>query len=649
MGFEEVIKQQMSEKKATNWEGTVIEYLHKVKESPEIAMSAPGRVYNMVTKSGTSEIDPSFRIRGYDDIVGYNFFKDQIFGSYYGIADIMKFLHAASKRTETGRRILMLIGPVSSGKSTIAARIKRGLEEYSVPKYVLKDCPMNEEPLMVIPKADRPYWEEELGVKIDGELCPVCRHNIKEHHTDENGIIDWASIPVTQFQFSEQMRNGIGTFQPSDEKAQDISELIGSVNMSKLHMYGEADPRAYEYNGELQAANGGLIEYIEMLKCSTKFHYVLITIAQEQLIKVPRFPQTHIDVLLLAHTNQSEFDSFKSDPKNEALHDRIYPVFVPYNLRVRDEIKIYEKMIRESDFAHMHISPRALEVAAQFAVLTRLTESSKVSNLIEKMKIYNGESTKEFKKEEVDVKSLRQEGKANGEGMSGISPRFIINALNVAMGAKSKKECINTIDVIKALKTNFNHHIGISEEDVDRYINMLTGDKDSVASEYKEFAKEEVNMAFLYAYDEQAQALFDRYMVNATAFVKKDKVLDPLTEDLKDPDEKIMRSIEELIGVPENSKEEFRKGVFVWKADKLEQGEKFTYNDYDPLRQAIQKKLVGDLKNFVSLSLADTTTTDPKAKKKREKAMETLLEKGYCTSCANSLLGFVGEILRREE
>jgi len=382
--------------------------------------------------------------------------------------------------------------------------------------------------------------------------------------------------------------------------------------------------------------------------CDPRLMYVLISLAQEQVIKSPGFPQMYIDTLIVGHTNCTEFDSFKADKKNEALHDRMYPIYVPWNLRVDDEVKIYEKMIKESSFRGIHIAPHTLKMAAEFAVLTRLTESSKVSNKVEKMKIYNGEITEGFKKTDIDVKELRQEGRDKGEGMKGISPRFIINALNVALGTKEDKKCVNPIDVIRALRENFSHQMGIEEEDIETYKNLLLGEKDSVNAEYKEIAKKEVNMAFLYAYDDQAEALFENYMRNVTAYCLKEKVYDSVTGEYSDPDEKLMRSLEELVPVPENSKSEFRNGIFVYKSTALEQGKKFSYKDYPPLKDAIEKKLMADLKPMVSTALADKSGTDPKAKKRREKALQNLLEKGYCQECASVLLAYVGEILRRE-
>lgn len=646
--FRDLILEQRKNKDNSMWEGKMIDYLYKVQEHPELATFAPGRVYNMIMSYGTEPVDDSLKMRGYEDLVRYKFFDNKIYGSLEPIHDLMTFLKASARRTETGKRILIMVGPVSSGKSTISALIKRGLEDDIAPKFVIKDCPIHEEPLHLIPLNDRPMWEEKLGVKIEGHLCPMCQYNVDTNFTDEEGHVKWDEVPITQMKFSEQKRMGIGTFSPSDAKSQDVSELIGRVNMSKITRYGETDPRAFQFNGELHVANGGIIEYIEILKCDIKFHYVLITAAQEQMIKSPGFPQMYIDTLIWSHTNEVEFDSFKSERKNEALCDRMYSVMVPWNLRVDDEIKIYEKMIRESDFKNIHIAPGALKVAAQFAVLSRLVPSTRVTSSVEKMRIYNGEITEEMKKAEVDIKSLREEGRKLGEGMTGISPRFIINALNMALGMKEVKNCITPVDVIRALRNNFDHHIGITEEDSQKYLTMLIGEKDSVSFEYKNMAKKEVNMAFLSAYDEQAQSLFENYIMNATAFCKKEKVLDTITGEMSDPDEKLMRQIEEYISVPVNSKNEFRQGIFVYKSSRLEKGQPFTFKDYDPLRTAIEKKLISDLKNIVNLTIADKSATDEKTKRRRKTAINKMISHGYCEHCATMVLAFVAELQRRE-
>jgi serine protein kinase len=391
------------------------------------------------------------------------------------------------------------------------------------------------------------------------------------------------------------------------------------------------------------------MEYVEILKCDIKFHYILITVAQEQVLKAPGFPQIYVDEVILSHTNQTEFDKFKSVKENEALHDRMYPIFVPYNLKATEEEKIYEKMIERSEFREVHLAPNTLDAVAQFAVLTRLSESQICPNLIKKMKYYNGDPVAEKEKDQVDVIQLRLEGKNKGEGMSGISPRFVVNALNVALGEKEDVKCVNPLDAIRALRANFEHHIGFTDEEKARYLSLLVGEKDSVLSEFKEIAKKEVNRAFLFAYEDQAQALFDNYMKNATAFCLKKKIRDPVTNEDQEPDEKLMRSIEEMIGVSENAKREFRQGIFVFKSDALDQAKEFSFNTYTPLQEAIERKLIGDLRNVVSLTIADKTRKDPKTLKRRQDALEALQQKGYCSVCAENLLQFVGDILRKEE
>jgi len=626
---------------------TTIDYMKIILKAPKVACFAPGRIYDMIMKHGIKETPDDVKTRGYEDLVSYNFFDNKIYGTLEPIHDLMRFMKAAARRTETGKRILLMVGPVSSGKSTIAGLFKKGLEKDDTPIYVIDGCPIHEEPLHLIPEENRKDWEKRLGIKIEGFLCPHCQQRLDEEFTDENGIVRWEDVPVKQIEISEQRRKCIGTFQPSDPKSQDITELIGRVNMSKIARFGETDPRAYQFDGELQVANRGLIEYIEILKADVKFHYILITAAQEQTIKAPGFPQMYIDSLILSHTNQTEFDIFASDKKNEALHDRMYPVYVPWNLRVDDEIKIYEKMINESDFCNVHIAPYTLKMAASFAVLTRLVPDNKCSSIVHKMKLYNREVIDEFTKIDIDVKQMYERGREKGEGMSGISPRFIINALNVALGMKEDKSCINPIDIIRALRNNFGHQIGMKNEDIERYLGILVGDKSSILSEYTDIAKKEVNMSFLYAYEEQAEELFNRYMINVTAFVNKEEVDDMVTGEKTPPDEILMRALEDIIRVPENSKEEFRNGIFVQKARCLEQKEPFNFSSYEPLKEAIEKKLMSDLKNVVQLSIAITTSTSKKVKRRRSAALKSLKERGYCDHCGQVLLSFVGDVMRK--
>ncbi len=633
------------------WEGTMTEYMALVHANPKITQLAPARIFEMVIGKGTEQIDEAEKLPHYEDMVRYKFFSGEIFGIEEVLHDLVQFFRAGAHRTETGKRILILVGPVSSGKSTIASLLRRGLEEQETPLYAIKGCPLHEEPLHLIPRSKRPEFEGLLGVRIEGDLCPVCKYRLTadERFRDHSGNYRWEDMPVVELRLSERSRIGIGTFQPSDPKNQDISELIGHVDLGKITQYGEGHPLGYRFDGELQIANRGLIEYIEILKTDIKFHYVLITVAQEQLIKAPGFPQTYIDTVILSHTNETEFQKFKANKENEALHDRMYPVFVPYNLRPRDEVAIYRKLIERSEFSgRVHIAPFALEAAALFAVMSRLKPSASGVEELKKAHYYDGEVVREKEKDPVNVKKLMLEGREKGEGLSGASPRFVMNALNISLG-DAKDGCINPVDVIRSLKHQFEHHIGFSDEDKVRFPQLLLGEKNSVLAEYRERARKEVNRAFLFAYEDQAQALFDNYMKHATAFCLRRKLVDPVTREEQEPDEKLMRSIEEMIGIPDGAKSEFRQGLFVFKSDALERGGSFDFKNYPPLQEAIEKKLIADLKNIVSLTLADRSRRDPKTAERKQEAVAKLLDRGYCPICAEALLEFVGEMLRKEE
>ena len=296
------------------------------------------------------------------------------------------------------------------------------------------------------------------------------------------------------------------------------------------------------------------------------------------------------------------------------------------------------------------MAPLSLEMAGLFAVLTRLTPSPQCPDFLKKAKYYNGEAIMEKEKDPVDLKKLWLEGKEKGEGMSGISPRFVMNALNIALGtAKDGSGCVNPVDVIRALKHQFDHHIGFTDEERTRYIDLLMAEKGSVLAEYRQKARKEINRAFLFAYDDQAQALFDNYMHNATAYCMKRKILDPVTHEESEPDEKLMRSIEEMVGISEGAKAEFRQGLFVFKSDSMDRGRAFDFKSYPPLQEAIEKKLISDLKNIVSLTLADRSRKDPKTMERKNEAISKLVERGYCPVCSEALLEFVGEMLRKEE
>ncbi|PTX63297.1 putative serine protein kinase PrkA [Melghirimyces profundicolus] len=623
-------KREREEKLA--WEGTFGEYIEMVRERPELAQTAHSRVFNMIADAGI-EKDDNGKTR-------YLFFSRELFGLDRAIERLVEeYFHSAARRLDVRKRILLLMGPVSGGKSTIVTLLKRGLEQYSRTDagalYGIKGCPMQEEPLHLIPQSMRPEVEKELGVRIEGNLCPACRLRLKEEY---GGRIE--DVPVERVLMSEDDRRGVGTFSPSDPKSQDIADLTGSIDFSTITEYGsESDPRAYRFDGELNKANRGLMEFQEMLKCDEKFLWNLLSLTQEGNFKAGRFALISADELIVAHTNEAEYKSFIANKKNEALQSRIIVMPIPYNLQVTEEEKIYEKLVRQSDLSHVHLAPHALHTAAIFSILTRMKDSKKQGmDLVKKMRLYDGKSVDGYK--EADVEELQNEHL--DEGMSGIDPRYVINRISSAM-IRTEAHCLNALDILRAIKNGLDQHPSISKDERERYLNFISISR----KEYDELAKKEVQKAFVYSYDESAKTLMDNYLDNVEAYCNWTKIKDPLTGEELDPDEKLMRSIEEQIGISENAKKAFREEILIRISAYARKGKKFDYNSHDRLREAIQKKLFADLKDVVKITTS-TKTPDENQLKKINEVTATLIDKyGYCPTCANDLLRYVGSLLNR--
>ncbi|MGN7472319.1 PrkA family serine protein kinase [Brevibacillus sp. SAFN-007a] len=614
------------------WRGTFAEYLQLVRKNPQIAQTAHSRVYNMIKSAGVEESEDGTR--------SYQFFSREIFGLDRSIERLVEeYFHSAARRLDVRKRILLLMGPVSGGKSTLVTMLKRGLEEYSRTEegavYALEGCPMQEEPLHLIPHELRPEIEEELGIKIEGELTPYNRMRLE---TEYGGRIE--DFPVCRILFSEANRVGIGTFSPSDPKSQDIADLTGSIDFSTITKYGsESDPRAYRFDGELNKANRGLMEFQEMLKCDEKFLWHLLSLTQEGNFKAGRFALISADELIVAHTNESEYKAFIANKKNEALQSRIIVMPMPYNLRVSDEEKIYAKLIKQSDLGHVHIAPHALRSAAIFSILTRLKESKKQgADLLKKMRLYDGESVEGFKG--ADLEELRNEHA--DEGMAGIDPRYVINRISSAL-IRRDTECINALDILRALKEGFDQHPSITKEQRERYMNFIS----SARKEYDELAKKEVQKAFVYSYEESAKTLMDNYLDNVEAYCNMNKIRDPVTGEEMDPDERLMRSIEEQIGISENAKRAFREEILIRISAYARKGKRFDYSTHDRLREAIEKKLFADLKDVVKITTSNKTPDEHQLKKINEVTKRLIEEHNYCPVCANELLRYVGSLLNR--
>jgi len=552
---------------------------------------------------------------------------------------VEEYFHSAARRLDVRKRILLLMGPVSGGKSTLVTLLKRGLEQFSRTEkgaiYAIDGCPMHEEPLHLIPLELRPEVEKEIGVRIEGNLCPSCQMRLR---TEYGG--DISKVPVERVIVSEDNRVGIGTFSPSDPKSQDIADLTGSIDFSTITEFGsESDPRAYRFDGELNKANRGLMEFQEMLKCDEKFLWNLLSLTQEGNFKAGRFALISADEMIVAHTNESEYKSFISNKKNEALQSRMIVMPIPYNLKVSEEEKIYAKLIQQSDMKHVHIAPHALRTAAIFSILTRLKETKKQGmDLVKKMRMYDGEEVEGYK--EADLREMQNE--YLDEGMSGIDPRYVINRISSAL-IKQNLQCINALDILRAIKDGLDQHASITKEERERYLNFIA----LARKEYDELAKKEVQKAFVYSFEESARTLFENYLDNIEAFCNWSKIRDPLTDEEMDPDERLMRSIEEQIGISENAKKAFREEILIRISAYSRKERKFEYSSHDRLREAIEKKLFTDLKDIVKITTSTKTPDATQLKRMNEVIKRLIEEHGYTAASANELLRYVGSLLNR--
>jgi serine protein kinase len=615
------------------WTGTFRDYLGMVMKQPSLAQRAHARLYNMIKRTGVQTDDEGKE--------HYTFFEQDLFGIDEPLARVVEYFKAAAMGSDVGRRVLLLYGPPSSGKSQLVILLKRGLEVSTQTDegaiYAIADCPQHEDPLHLMPHPLRQDFQAETGIHIEGELCPLCAVHLREHYQG-----DIYRVPVKRLFFSEKERMGIGTFVPSDPKSQDIAELVGSIDLSTVGDYGsESDPRAYRFDGELNVANRGLMEFIEMLKADERFLYVLLTLSQEKNIKTGRFPLIYADECVISHTNETEFNEFLGNKKSEALHDRMIMVRIPYNLKVSQEERIYQKLLRATSLEGVHMAPHTLRVAAIFAVLSRL-EEPKMSGLtlLKKLKLYDGDDVDGFRQK--DVKQIKEQ--TEREGMDGISPRFIINRVSASL-IKPDTRCINPIDVLRALKDGIEQQSQFKKADRERYANLIA----DARREYDEIARNDVQKAFFVSFEKEALTLLDNYLDNVEAYLDQSKLIDPITGEEVPPNEKLLRSIEEKVQVPEHGKDSFRNEIFRKVAMANRHGEKFDYTTHDKLKEAIEKQLFEERRDTIKLTIA-SRSPDTEQLRKLNEVIETLVTReGYCSDCANELLKYVSSLLAREK
>lgn len=612
------------------WRGTFAEYFAMVLQRPELARGAHALLYDAICATG---VEPAAEGRP----PRYRVFASQIFGIDEVLDEIVRVFHSGARGLDIRRRILLLVGPPGSAKSTIVAALKRCLEGYTRTDdgavYAIASCPMHEDPLHLLEPPARERLLREKGVRVEGDLCPVCAYRL-EH--EWNG--DIGAVGVERVVFSEQARLGIATFAPSDPNVQDVTDLVGSMDIVALQKWGvESHPLAYRFDGALNVANRGICELIEWLKTKQEIQFTLLTLAQERQIKTGRFALISADEVLLAHTNEAEYRRFVADRKNEALQSRTYVVKVPYNLRWSDEVRIYEKLLAESrDMGH--VAPWTLRAAAAWALLSRYEPNEKYPPAL-KLKLYDGRFEGEYRP--AHAQEAREQSPR--DGMQGISPRQVINALSQALVA-SQVPCINPVDALKALRESLEHHVG---DDSRQTADELTANIAAVRKEYDDWALKTVSKAFIAAFDEAAQSLLKKYLDMAEASLRRDKIRDPVTGEWIEPDERFMKSLENLIGVSEASAKAFREELLVRVAGCLRRGEEFRYDSHPRLREAIEKRLFADLQGTIRTTVS-TKVPDEEQKRRIEQVRQRLMsDAGFCEHCSRALLQYVGYLLER--
>lgn len=624
--------------KTKKFSGNLMDYIEMVEKDPTVVKSAHKRLHDAIEEHGSYVMPDSdsrkFKIFDGENIKIHKYFDGEFFGMETVIEKVMSFLSSAAHKGEESRQVLLLMGPVGAGKSALTEHIKKSLEGKKY--YTLKGDPHRGEPLQLIPRSLRPSVEAALGVKIDGDISPVARHKLLNDYSGK-----YEDFEVEEVTFSQRGRRGVASVPPMDANSQDVSVLIGSVDISKLDKFAEDDPRSLSLNGAFNVGNRGIVELVEVFKNEIEFLHTIITATQEKRVPSPgKSDMLHFDGVILAHCNEAEWNRFQSEHTNEAIMDRIVKISVPYCLELNQEVKIYEKMLGKSEFTS-HIAPHTLKIASMFSVMSRLKDSAKC-DLLTKMKIYNGEDVLEKGRvRKVDIKDLREEAKH--EGMDGISTRFITKALDNALTA-SDKNMITPISVMDSLTKMVKEQL-IDEQFKTKCLELL---QKTIREEYLKILETEIAKAFITAYEEQAQSLFESYLDNAEAYTTRAKLKDRVTKEERKPDEQFMTSIEEQIGVTGSSRDGFRSDVTAYMFAKMRRGEKVSYSTYEPLKNAIESYLISSVRSMARI-VTKSKTRDEDQQKKYSDMVETMIKNySYSPESAEEVLVFAANNLWRD-
>jgi len=618
-----------------HWRGTFAEFLGEVfpKDPRGLSRTSHQYLWDMLRWIGEKRPQAG-QARG--------LFADELYGVDRALGRVVDYFKAAAAGSEVGRRLLLLLGPPSGGKSTIVILLKRGLEEYSHTDegaiYAVEGSPVHENPLVLVPHTLRAGFRETYAVEIVGEPSPYVRARLEDEFEG-----DFMHVPVERIFIAETGRIGVGTYAPHDPTSADIADLVGSVDLAKVTQYGdEGDPRAWSWSGAVYAASRGLLEMIEILKVKREFLYLLLTLTQEKNVKVSRFPLIYMDETILAHTNLAEFRKFLQEPENEALLDRMVIVQVPYTLSYRDEARIYRKLVSAAQaLRDVHLDPHALAVAAVFAVLTRIEPSQREGlSPAKKVRLYAGERVDGIPEGEVE----RIHAETPDEGLAGISPRFVVNALSNAI-IRSEARSLTSMEVLLALKDTIESDARIDARQKRQWVDQLVVTRKDF---YNRWVKEDVHKALFASFEEEAQELLEKYLDEVEAALDNRELRDPMTGESRAADERFLRSVEQKIGISEAGKLTFRQEVVRKAMVAFKQGERFTLASHTRLREAIEHYLFDERRDVLRL-VTSVARPDEEARRKVSAVEARLIaEYGYDAHGAREALSYVTTLLAQE-
>ena len=629
--IEAIISEAEREDAKYSWEGTFADYLRLVVEDPSRSRLSHAYIHDAIAVKGSDVTPDGDRV--------YGLFQGEIFGLEEPLDRIVQYFEASAQRFEVRKRILLLLGPPASGKSTVTDLIKRAMEAHSRSDngvvYAIKGCPMQEEPLHLVPERLRPQIRDQYGIYIEGGLCPRCRYMVRTEYCGR-----YADVPVERVTLSEPEAIGIGYFMANNPNPSDSSLLVGSVNTDRLEGDRlEVAGKAFRLDGELNVANRGLVELVEMFKADSHLLTTLLSLAQEQIIKMDKFGSVYADEVIIGHSNQGDFDEFAKDKSSEALKDRIIAVQIPYNLKVTEEVKIYQKMMKASRMGDVHISPLTLQAVSAFSVLARLEPPDRQGmSMLDKLRLYDGHTVQHFSRQ--DVREMRRHHPM--EGMSGISPRYVMNRIGAA-ASEPNLHCITPFGALSSLWEGLEENVSF-EADVAAKIALIT----DTVKVYEDMAVREVQIASEEAFEVKAKDLLASYLANLNSYIAdiSRSGYRPTRADAER--ERDMRELERVHGINDRNKEAFRIEIHERVAAWQSRGKPFMYDSEPRLKEAIEQRLL------ISRNDLNKSLTRPRFSRQRvnwtqrwrsvtARLMDTY---GYCSVCANDLIRYVDHVLK---